>query len=768
MKKIISLLLLCFNITFAYNISGYVMDKSSGETIIGVNIMVKDSNNGTATNNDGFFIIRNLNVGEITLQFSHISYKIFKKTITLSNKNIFLGNIPLETTSIETEAIEVTGKRSTIIEKDLDIASFEVDPIILFEVPQMNKDVFKLMKFSPSVTISDPASPQFHVRGSDPGENLVQLDGMTVYNPQHFMASQAIFNPYSIKNIEMLVGGFDAEHGGRNASILNITSREGHKDEVHGEFKPSISGLSGAIEFPINDKSTAMISGRYYSDLMFRIMMGVPNTMSDIIGTFQTKMGNTRLSFTGFHAQDYMDYNVSNFMIYLSDPVFDNFEEGFITKTNNNAYGIHTHSVLLPNLLLDNHIYYSASNVANDTYFKMTFSDSTMDDFGVSLNFRTKITNKISDYTVKSGLTYFTFWNQALKLGTELNFLNFENRIGQSFITEEVTKRGADLQAFYLQDKIDLGNVIFKAGLRNTRFQNENVWRIEPRLSLAIKSNITTLKFAWGKYNQYITTMNSKDNEFVQTLEYFNSLENYEPIASEQFIAGFEGYLNEDIFCSVTGYYKDLFRLYKFDYSDASGEQAPEAGKGKAYGIETLIRGKFGKLSGWISYTLSRGTRSFPSYRNGKEFLYDGDQTHNIKSVLMYNLTRDITASTTLQFSSGYPKTWETGKYNQYSYDVVNDWIGIFPKDITPAKNNVRYPPRMLLDIGWKKKLRSGFGYNLAEYLGSENAYFTMTIKNVLFLKRNPYYYFYLEDYGYYGFGMNYMPSVSAGYSIKF
>ena len=262
--------------------------------------------------------------------------------------------------------------------------------------------------------------------------------------------------------------------------------------------------------------------------------------------------------------------------------------------------------------------------------------------------------------------------------------------------------------------------------------------------------------------------MNSKDNEFVQTLEYFNSLKNYEPIASKQFIVGIEGYLNEDIFYSITGYYKDLFRLYKFDYSDANNEQKPEAGSGEAYGIESLIRGKYGKLSGWVSYTLSKGTRSFPSYRNGKEYLYDGDQTHNIKTVLMYNLTRDITASTTFQFSSGYPKTWETGKYNQFSYDVVDDWIGIFPKDITPAKNNVRYPPRMLLDFGWKKKLRSGFGFNLAEYLGAKDAYFTMTIKNVLFLKRNPYYYFYLDNYGYYGFGMNYIPSVSAGYSIKF
>ncbi len=767
MKKIICIMLLLASSVQAYHVSGYVVDQKTGETIIGVNVMVKSSGKGTATNTDGFFIIRNVEAGPLSLTFSHISYQDKEITISVEDRDLLLENISLETTAIRTEAIEITGKRRSIIEKDLDISSFEVDPIILFEMPQMNKDVFKLMKFSPSVTISDPASPQFHVRGSDPGENLVQLDGMTIYNPQHFMASEAIFNPYSIKNIEMLVGGFDAEHGGRNASILNITSREGHKSEVHGEFKPSISGVSGAVEFPIKNRGTAMFSGRYYTDLMFKVLMNSPNTMSDFVGTYQTKINNTKLRFTGFYARDFMDYNITNFTIYIPDTVFNTFEEGFVTNTQNQAYGVHSHSILRPNLIWDNHLYYSGSNVNNKTYIRLDVSDSTMAN-DVNIDFETKITNKITDYTFKSGLTYFTFWNQAIKIGTELNFLNFENSIGQQFIKDDVTKRAADLQAVYLQDKINSGNFVLKVGLRSTRFRSENKWRMEPRVSASLKGKISTLKLAWGRYNQYITTMNSKDNEFVQTLEYFNSLKHYDPIASEQFVAGLEGYLNEDIFYSVTGYFKDLYRLYKFNYADASGEQKPEAGSGEAWGVETLLRGKYGKLSGWISYTYSRGTRSYPSYRNGKTYLYDGDQTHNLKTVLMYNITKDVTASTTFQFSSGYPKTWETGKYSQFNYNVVDDRIGFFPRDITPAKNNVRYPPRMLLDVGWKKKLRTGFGHNLAEYLGADNAYFTMTIKNILFLKRNPYYYFYIADYGYYGIGMNYFPSVSAGYSIKF
>jgi len=73
-----------------------------------------------------------------------------------------------------------------------------------------------------------------------------------------------------------------------------------------------------------------------------------------------------------------------------------------------------------------------------------------------------------------------------------------------------------------------------------------------------------------------------------------------------------------------------------------------------------------------------------------------------------------------------------------------------------------------VLDIGWKKKLRSGFGYHLAEYLGSDEAYFTMTAQNLLFLWRNPWMYFYIPDYGYYGYDFLLFPIISAGYVIKF
>lgn len=770
MKRRLALLLILCGGLRAANISGYIVDEKTGEAIIGVNVLIANTGLGAATDLRGFFVVRQAPEGKQTLRLSHISYTEREIALEVTDKALFLGTLKMEARALPTEAVEVIGQRRTLIEKEMDIASFQVDPIVLLEAPQLRDDVFQLLKFSPSVSISDPLSPQLHVRGGDPGENLVQLNGMTIYNPQHFFSGQAIFNPYSIKDIEMLVGGFDAEYGGRNSSILNITTREGHQSEVHGEFWPSTSGINGAIEFPVKKKATAMLSGRIISDLTYRVLMNSPNIMGDFVGSYLQKIGRTQLRLTTFYARDYLDYSIDNLVLYFPSDIYENFQEGFITDTDNRAIGIQTHTLFRTNVLLETHIYHSGSRAANDSYVNFIFPD-TVSNLDRVIKYRTSIRNSVQDYTAKANLSLFTFWNQTWKVGWEQSRLTFYNKIGGQADTSS-RRISADLQAAYLQDKIEIGPLSLKFGIRSSRLMATETWRLEPRAALALRLGITTLKAAWGRYYQYLTTLDSRNREFIQFLDYYYNLENHKPVESTHYILGVEGFFTDKLEYSVTAYYKDLTRLYRLEY-DAAKQSLElsdilEAGCGEAYGIEWLLRGEIERLSGWISYTYSHGTRSYPSLQNGKPYFYEADQPHNLKMLLMYKLTNAITASTTLQFSSGYPRTWETGRYNQYFYDPLENNVGGFPRDITPVKNNVRFPSRIVWDVGWKKKLRDGFGYHLMEYLGLEEAYMTVTIRNLLFLRRNPYYYFYFPDFGYYAFGTEYFPSISFGYTLRF
>jgi len=112
----------------------------------------------------------------------------------------------------------------------------------------------------------------YSARGGDPGENLVLLDGVTIYNPYHFVPGDGLFKLYAIKDISLLVGGFGAEYGGRNSSILNITTKEGNNKKLHGEVEPTISQTSAVFDFPVSKKSTMMISGRINYNLPYRFL----------------------------------------------------------------------------------------------------------------------------------------------------------------------------------------------------------------------------------------------------------------------------------------------------------------------------------------------------------------------------------------------------------------------------------------------------------------------------------------------------------------
>ena len=754
-------------------VTGYVVDAETGETIIGMNVIVQKSDLGSSTDKRGFFSIQRIPEGNATLVFSHIGYEKLTREVSIRGEDLFLGNIAVTPSPVEGEAIEVSGRRGEIIAPETDIASFQVEPVVLKEVPQLNKDLFQVIKYSPSVTVSDAISPLYYVRGGGSGENLVQLDGMTIYNPQHTLSMQAIFNPYAVKNIEMLMGGFGAEYGGRNSSILHIATREGHQEEVHGEFRPSTSGLVGAIEFPVHDGGTAMVSGRFLSSLTNHILMGIPNLMTDLNASYQMTRGKLKLRLSTFYARDYMDYDFSRFSLYFNEPLLRDMSVGFLTNTSNFATGIQTRLLLNPDLVWESHIYYSGFSVDNTNFVSFDVQDTT-ENADLILDYRTYVENSVSDFTLKSSITAYTALRQTLKLGYEGSFLRFRNLAGESENGGDANLLSPELHALFLQDKMDWGRFIFKAGLRMSRFSSASRWRTEPRISTVIRlSRNTTGKIAWGRYHQYITAMNSQDYELSQFLDYYYPLQKKSPLTSLHHIIGLEGTLSKHLDYSVTAYYKDMPKLYRFDYSNTARsiyayQAVLEAGEGEAYGIEFLFKGSWMKLSGWAGYSWSRATRQYPSIMEGRTFLSDGDQTHNLKAVVLYNFTRDITGSMTFQLTSGFPKTWETGNLSHFSYNPRDNTYGVYPINLTPAKNNVRYPPRLVLDIGWKKKLRSGFGHRLAEYLGSEDAYYTLTVQNLLFLWRNPWMYFYIPEYGYYAYDFLPIPVVTAGYAIKF
>jgi len=763
--------------TFA--LSGYVVDQVSRETIIGVNIIVKGELMGAASDGNGFFRITGLASGKYVLELHHINYAVKMIEVIISDRSLVLDDIPLAEKPIEMEEIIVTAPPSEIADTKVESGFRVITPAEIKTIPAHRNDIFRAIKYLPGITGVDPISPLYSVRGGDSGENLILLDGVTIYNPYHFVTASGLFNIYAIKNVEMMVGGFSAEYGGRNSSVLYITTREGNSRQLHGELEPSLTHTNAVFDFPVGNNATMMVSGRYHYNLIARYLINSPSYFYDMNISFNWKISRlNRLSLSYFYSKDYFDFTASNYLSYLGNTfdtdIFDDYDAQYHNKWRNHAVSAVLKTVLSPKLYLKTQLSGSFFSSENSSLLDFESFDEEKNETS-KLFYRNNMNNAIRDLSLKSSLSFkWNEWN-TLALGGEFNRYYFSNDFLINFFSEGKSVREPDLLAGFAEDKVTLGRFILRCGMRFSRYSLIDRWYTEPRLNAVLElPRQLRIKGAWGKYYQYIMSINSQEYEISQFLDYYFPLENQKPGASIHYILGVEKSLGNYSQFSLDFYYKEIDRTYAYDYNLSELEifgfsEKLRAGHGTSYGLEFLWKGTWEKFSGWVSYGISRSTRSYPHIMNGKELLFDYDRTHSFKAVINHQILPRLSYSSSLQIMTGVPKTLEIAAKSYYYYDPLTGTYATYQTYDTPLKNNARLPFYLRLDLGLKKQIRKGFGADLSNFLGAKESYLNFSIGNILFLfHRNVWFYFPTGKEKLYALGTNYLPFINFGYTIKF
>ena len=722
-------------------------------------------------------MIPGLEPGAYTLDFMHIAFEKKSLPIKLVDKSIILHEVALKPKVIELQDVSIVAEKSELADLKIETGHRAITAEAIRRIPTSRNDVFRAIKYLPGIEGIDPLSPLYVVRGSDTGENLILLDGVPIYNPYHFVSASGLFNVYAIKNVELMVGGFGAEYGGRNSSVLYITTREGNNQKLHGEISPGTESTNAVVDFPVGKNATMMLSGRWYYDLFSRFLFDAPSYFYDMNATLTWKLGaRNRLTLRYFHSRDYVDFKSESYFNYLGTTfdtdLFDDYDFNYTTKWRNQAASVLLKTILSPKIYWQTQISYSAFTANNLSLIDYEYTDD--DDRKIQLNMETEIRGKIHDLGLKSKLD-MNIWNwNELKLGVEWNRYHFENDVLLNSYSEGKILHQPDLVAGFLEDKISLGFLSLRPGIRISRFSSQQKWNQEYRINAAYQL-VHNIKFkaAFGQYLQYIVSINTQEYELSQFLDTYYPLEHHLPSASRQSILGMEVDVTPGIQLSLDCYYKDILRTYAYDYNASELEATSffeklRQGKGESYGLELLVKGYWGKTSGWISYGWSKSTRQFAHIMNGKLYLFDYDRPHSFKAMLNHQVNPALEFSGSLQILSGMPKTLETSFASYYYYDPVTNQIGVWPHVVTPVKNNIRMPYYLRLDLGMKKRLRKGFGADLARYLGADRAFLNVTFGNLLFaVQRNVWFYIHDED-KLYGVGTNYIPEFGVGYSIQF
>ena len=210
-----------------YTISGYVKEAETGEYLIGASVYIQENMQGVSTNQYGFYSLT-VDEGSYTLDISFLGLKSIQQKINLTedkriNVSLINASILTDEVIVEAEAPDQNVESTNMSQVKVDVKTIKELPAFMGEV-----DVLKTIQLLPGVQSSGEGSSGFYVRGGGPDQNLILLDEATVYNASHLFGFFSVFNADAIKDINLIKGGMPAQYGGRLASVLDISMKEGN------------------------------------------------------------------------------------------------------------------------------------------------------------------------------------------------------------------------------------------------------------------------------------------------------------------------------------------------------------------------------------------------------------------------------------------------------------------------------------------------------------------------------------------------------------
>jgi hypothetical protein len=681
-----------------FTLSGTISDKTNNETIIGVNCFIKELNTGISTNEYGFYSI-SLPEGNYTLQISYVGYQMVQENISL--KANIKKNIELTSDDQKIAEVLITGqstvtniRRPEMSTNKLTIAEIKKMPALMGEV-----DVLKSILQLPGVTNAGEGSSGFNVRGGSADQNLILLDEATIYNSSHLFGFFSVFNSDAIKDIKLYKGGIPARFGGRVSSVLDIYQKDGNSNEFHMNGGIGVISSRLLAEGPIEkDKGSFLLAGRgSYAHLFLKLS---DNDNSAYFYDVNTKLSyklnaNNNLFLSGYFGRD----------VFKFGEVFSN------------TYGNTVVNVRWNHLFSDK-LFSNLSAIFSDYYYGLDLDlegldwESGIKNYNLKYDFKHYLTSKLK-LTYGASATYYEFnpgtigpsdgssgvlasqldykyafepslYIQAeqditpkLSINYGLRYSMFERLGAQTLNTYENNQAvvfNADLQ-IYEHGQVN-GTHHYGSGETIASFDN-----LEPRMAVAYQLNDKqSIKASYNRMSQYLHLISNTAS--ATPLDVWAPSDNYlKPEILDQVALGYFRNFKDDAYSlEVEGFYKKIKN--RVDYIDGADlianntiEQVILDGKARSYGLEVLVRKNMGKLTGFVSYTLSKSEQMTPGrtaeetgINNGKWYRAGYDKLHNLSVTGAYTFTDKWSFGGIFTLQSGKAATYPNG---QYSYGGV-------------------------------------------------------------------------------------------------
>ena len=727
------------------SISGYITDRDTHQPVSGVTVYVAKNSTGTISNEYGYYNIT-LPRGSHLLQFTFIGMKEKQVNINLygsGEMNIEMSSmlIPIKETVISAEK-NVMFQRFEVGMEKINVSNFRLLPS-----PMGEADIFKNVLLIPGVQSVGEGAAGFNVRGGSADQNLILLYGAPVYNASHMFGFFSSVNSEVIKDVTLYKGGIPSRYGGRISSVMDIGTREGNRQKFAGRAGISPVTAQLMVEGPvIKDKLTYMLAGRStYSNWMLH-MFDNPSLKKSSVSFYDL---NGKIVF------DIDKNNKLDLSVYNSHDSF-RFNSDTLYSYDNNIASLRWRHFFSGSL-------FSQITLNNSNYrYNISSSDNPEEAFIMSHSINS--TSAKIDFNWFLGRNEFNFGTDIIRYSVLPGKYMPEN--DSSLVVPDIIDREHAYEAgIYFDDKFIVTDYFsINAGARYSSYLVTGPGKVfiyDPDQSRSVLSVIDTMSYRTGRiyktyggpelrllFNFKLSPKSSFKVNYNRTRQYLHLLSNstsispsdtwklsdyyLKPQTGDQYAAGFYKSLPKGIEASAEIYYKSIKNIVDYKggtrlVMNSSIERDLIDARGKAYGIELMIRKQEGMYNWSIGYTYSRallqttGERADEIINRGEWFPANYDKPHDLTATFSYLFSRRLI------FSANY--VWNTGR--PITYPVASYSVGNFMLIHYSDRNRYRLPDYSRLDLSlrYSGNLRSrriahpNWTFSVYNVLGRENVY---------------------------------------------
>ena len=587
---------------------------------------------------------------------------------------------------------------------------------IPFVYPAGEPDAIKFVQTLPGIATGVEGSAAFYARGGNYGNNIVSLDGTTLYGSSHLLGLTTVVPTSIVGETRFQIGGFSGEDANFTASIVELQSKDGDMERTRGAFSVSTTMVGGEVSVPlVKGKASILAAGRFaplgweYGLVrpLFSSDIQAPDTLKTIVADAFAKFSlNTRsgglLHVSGFYSMDAYRFSLTE----GSDDLI---------RWQNLIGSAHWQQPL-----------------GERTIFKVRASINDYNSLQAmirkSVNSTTlQMMSALTEGTLSAGMEYIPSAGRTLRSGLDVRIAHFNP--GAYKQTHQVNgfveidhPRNAQVYGLYAEwEESRNARLNFRAAVRGNLYHADGYTTFHPELRTMLRYYLTdglSLQMTFDETVQYYHTLEGLPTGWSLDMKVPSSLRT-KPERSSQLYGGVSW--EKGGFHAVAGMYGKYMRnlIYFANAADFFGsaitawEEQILTGNGQSYGMELQAGLQRGRLDASLAYTLSKTDRTFPGLNESRPFPAKFDRRHilSLNGTIVFGSQErlDHGFTTLVSFYSGHMESLKSGVYQGFmpGMEPGDDWYDRFEwRNYYSHPNNYRMPYYFRWDIGYYLHLK--------------------------------------------------------------